>query len=120
MAERRRSFAVIGLGAFGSTIATELSRMGGHVLGIDTAERRVARIADQISEAKILDGSDEDALREAGLGRFRTVVVAIGENVEGSILSTMNARGSSVARPSGSRPRTAPTTASSPSSASTA
>jgi trk system potassium uptake protein TrkA len=43
VAERKRSFAVIGLGAFGSTVATELARFGGYVLGIDIDEKRVAR-----------------------------------------------------------------------------
>jgi trk system potassium uptake protein TrkA len=62
------------------------------VLGGDTEERRVAAVADQLAEAKILDATDEAALREAGLGRFGAVVIAIGENVEASILATMNAR----------------------------
>ncbi|HMQ95220.1 MAG TPA: TrkA family potassium uptake protein [Amaricoccus sp.] len=92
MADRARSFAVIGLGSFGSTVAAELARLDGYVLGIDSDPARVGHIADEIAEAKILDASDEDALREAGLDRFGAVVVAIGENVEASILSTMNAR----------------------------
>jgi trk system potassium uptake protein TrkA len=92
LAERTRSVAVIGLGAFGATVATELARMDNFVLGIDTAGRRVAAVADQIAEAKILDATDEAALREAGLGRFGAAVIAIGENVEASILAAMNAR----------------------------
>jgi len=92
VADRARSFAVIGLGAFGSTVATELARLDGYVLGIDIDAARVAHMADRIAEAKILDASDEEALREAGLDRFGAVIVAIGENVEASILSTMNAR----------------------------
>jgi trk system potassium uptake protein TrkA len=92
VADRARSFAVIGLGSFGSTVAEELAQLDGYVLGIDRDPARVTHIAEQIAEAKILDASDEDALREAGLDRFGAVVVAIGENVEASILSTMNAR----------------------------
>lgn len=92
MADRNGSFAVIGLGAFGSTVATELAQMGGYVLGIDSDEHRVTRIADQLAEAKILDAKDEAALREAGLERYGAVVVAIGENIESSVLATMNAR----------------------------
>ncbi len=92
MADRARSFAVIGLGAFGSTVAAELARLDGYVLGIDIDPKRVAHMADDLAEAKILDASDEDALREAGLDRFGAVIVAIGENVEASILATMNAR----------------------------
>jgi trk/ktr system potassium uptake protein len=92
VAERKRSFAVIGLGAFGSTVATELAKADAYVLGIDRDAKRVARMADVVAEAKILDATDEAALREAGLDRFGAVVVAIGEDVESSILCTMNAR----------------------------
>lgn len=83
---------MIGLGAFGSTVAIELARLGAYVLGVDLDERRVARIADEIAEAKILDATDETALREAGLDRYGAVLIAIGESLEASILATLNAR----------------------------
>lgn len=92
MAERKNSFAVIGLGAFGSTVAVELSRLGAYVLGVDLDERRVARVAEDLAEAKILDATDEAALREAGFDRYGAVLVAIGESLEASILATLNAR----------------------------
>lgn len=87
-----RSFAVIGLGTFGSTIARELARFGDHVLGIDTDEKRVSQIADHIPEAIIADATDEAAMRDAGLGRYDVVVIAIGEDLEPNLLCTMNAR----------------------------
>ncbi|WP_128294082.1 potassium channel family protein [Afifella aestuarii] len=87
-----RSFAVIGLGTFGSTVASELARFGNHVLGIDIDERNVARLADDIAEAIIADGSDEDALREAGVGACDVAVVAIGEDLEANVLCTMNVK----------------------------
>jgi trk system potassium uptake protein TrkA len=92
VADKKDSFAVIGLGGFGSTVAVDLARMGAYVLGVDLDERRVARIADDISEAKILDATDETALREAGFNRYGAVLVAIGESLEASILATLNAR----------------------------
>lgn len=87
-----RSFAVIGLGTFGSTVASELARFGNPVLGIDTEERNVARLADTLSEAIIADGRDEIALREAGVGDYDVAVVAIGEDLEANILCTMNVK----------------------------
>lgn len=87
-----RSFAVIGLGTFGSTVATELARFGNPVLGIDSDERRVNRVAEDLTEAIIADGRDENALREAGVGIYDVVLVAIGEDLESNILCTMNAR----------------------------
>lgn len=89
---RKSGFAVIGLGTFGSTVALELARAGNHVLGMDLHERNVARVADELAEAIIADGRDEDALREAGVGGYGTVIVAIGEDLEANILCTMNAR----------------------------
>lgn len=92
MAPQYKSFAIIGLGTFGSTVATDLMRFGNHVLGIDLDEKRVSRLADTLSEAIIADGRDEQALREAGIGHYDVVLVAVGENLEANILCTMNAR----------------------------
>ncbi len=89
---RPRTFAVIGLGAFGATVALELARFGDRVLGIDVDESRVARLADKLSETIIADGRDEQTLRDAGLANYDVTLVAIGENLEASILCTMNAR----------------------------
>lgn len=85
-----RSVAVIGLGAFGRTVALELARAGDHVLGIDQEEGHVARLADDLAEAIIADGRDEEALRQAGVADYDVGVVAIGENLEANIICTMN------------------------------
>lgn len=90
MARKNRSFAVIGLGRFGSKIARELVAYGNHVIGIDMDERLVGSIADTLTEAVIADARDESALREAGLGSYDAAVVAIGSNLEASILCLMN------------------------------
>ncbi|MDD5394157.1 MAG: TrkA family potassium uptake protein [Thiothrix sp.] len=92
MAHQHKSFAIIGLGTFGSAVAAELVRFGNHVLGIDLDEKRVSRLANSLSEAVIADGRDELALREAGIGHYDVVVIAMGEDLEASILCTMNAR----------------------------
>ncbi|MGS4947594.1 potassium channel family protein [Meridianimarinicoccus sp. RP-17] len=90
--QKSRSFAVIGLGTFGTTVASELARFGNHVLGIDTIDRNVSRVADTLAEAVIADGRDEQALREAGVGNYDVAVVAIGEELEANILCTMNVK----------------------------
>lgn len=89
---RKRSFVIIGLGGFGRTVAKELMRFGNHVLGIDVNEASVAREAPNLSEAIIADARDETALREAGVGNYDVAVIAIGENLEASVLATMNAK----------------------------
>lgn len=89
---RKRSFVVIGLGGFGRAVAAELMRFGNHVLGIDVNESAVAQEAPKLSEAIIADARDEGALREAGVGNYDVAVIAIGENLEASVLATMNAK----------------------------
>lgn len=89
---KRRSFVVIGLGTFGTTIANELCRFGNHVLVIDVNERKVSPFADVAHEAIIADGRDEVALREAGVGDYDVAVVAIGEDLEANILCSMNVK----------------------------
>jgi trk system potassium uptake protein len=85
----RNNIAVIGLGLFGSTVALELSRVGFDVLGIDLNATRTNAVADQIAQAVIADAREERVLRELGLHEMHTVVVAIGEDIEASILATL-------------------------------
>lgn len=90
MARERRSFAVIGLGAFGTAVASELARFGNHVIGIDLDEKRVAPMSPVLHSAMIMDTTDEGALREAGIDRYDVALVAIGRDIQASILTTMN------------------------------
>lgn len=90
MAKETRSFAVIGLGAFGTAVATELARFGNQVIGVDLDERRVAQMASSLSSAVILDTTDEAALREAGIDQYDVALIAIGRDIQASILTTMN------------------------------
>ncbi|PZX11829.1 trk system potassium uptake protein TrkA [Palleronia aestuarii] len=85
-------FVVVGLGNFGTTVALELKRFGNHVIGIDQDERRVSDLAEELDQAMILDARDEEALREAGIQECATGLVAMGENLEASVLSAMNLR----------------------------
>ncbi|NHZ91781.1 TrkA family potassium uptake protein [Massilia sp. CCM 8733] len=80
---------VIGLGAFGSTIALELSRLGHDVLGIDANAERTNAIADQLARAVTADARDERVLRELSVHESDIVVVAIGEDIEANILTTL-------------------------------
>jgi trk system potassium uptake protein TrkA len=86
---QKRTYAVIGLGTFGATLARELQRLGNEVLGIDIEPARVRDVADELSHAIIADARDEEALAEAGLADYDAAVVTIGENLESSILCTM-------------------------------
>lgn len=85
--------AVIGLGAFGSTVALELSRLGHDVLGIDSNPQRTNALADQLAQAVTADARDERVLRELGVHECDVVVVAIGEDIEANILTTLVVKG---------------------------
>lgn len=85
----KHKYAVVGLGAFGSTVALELENLGNEVLGIDSDEERVNQLADDISHAVIGDGCDERVLRGLGVADYDGVVIAIGEDLESSILCTL-------------------------------
>ena len=87
---RNRTFGVVGLGNFGSSVAKELERFGNHVIGIDISEARVANHAETLSQAMIVDARDDAALRDAGFGDCDTAVVAMGSDLEASILAAMN------------------------------
>lgn len=82
----KRSFAVIGLGRFGTAIGTTLSELGHDVIGVDTNEDRVQAMADTLALALRLDATDEKALRAAGIAEVDVAVVSIGENIESSLL----------------------------------
>ncbi|MAC78674.1 MAG: potassium transporter KtrA [Rhodobacteraceae bacterium] len=90
--KKPRTFVVVGLGTFGTTVASELARFGNHVLGIDTEERNVARVVHTLNDAVIADGRDEQALRELGVGNYDVALIAIGEDLEANILCTMNVK----------------------------
>lgn len=89
-----RQFAVIGLGRFGRSVASSLCKMGYEVLGADVDEKLVAcALADRVATHTVrLDSTDPNAIKEAGILEFDTVVVAIGNYVQESIITTLNVK----------------------------
>ena len=85
----KRTFAVIGLGRFGSAMATTLTELGHEVIGIDTDEERVARIGDFVAQAIQLDATDEKALRASGIADVDVAIISIGEKIDSSLLVVM-------------------------------
>jgi trk system potassium uptake protein len=79
---------VIGLGRFGTSLAETLTEMGHDVLGIDSSTAKVAAMRDTLSHVVELDSTDEVALKQVGVADFDHAVVAIGADVEASILTT--------------------------------
>ncbi|HEX6607299.1 MAG TPA: TrkA family potassium uptake protein [Chloroflexia bacterium] len=84
-----KDFAVIGLGRFGSSLCRTLRALGHDVLGIDQDMAQVQEARPIVTDAVQLDATDEEALRSIGIAHYDAVVVAIGVDVESSILITL-------------------------------
>ena len=85
-----KTFVVIGLGRFGTSVAQELSALGHEVLAVDTVEDKVQRVADQVTHAVVGDARDMGVLRALGVRNFDCAVVAMGSDVGNSALVTLN------------------------------
>jgi trk system potassium uptake protein TrkA len=80
---------VIGLGRFGSQVAESLIELGHEVLAIDEDPELVQRLADEFTHVVQADSTDEEALRQLGVGEFRRAVVGIGGDIEASVLTVL-------------------------------
>lgn len=84
-----KQYAVIGLGRFGTSVARTLGRLGQEVLAIDTDEERLKYVADEVTHTLMADTTDVNVLKSIGIKNFDVVVVAIGENVQANIMTTL-------------------------------
>jgi trk system potassium uptake protein len=85
---KEKEFLVIGLGRFGGGLAETLVELGHDVLGVDTDGKLVQSFAPILTHVVEADSTDIKALRQLGAGEFSTAVVAIGTEIEASILTT--------------------------------
>ncbi|MCZ1264446.1 MULTISPECIES: TrkA family potassium uptake protein [Paenibacillus] len=86
---KTQQFAVIGLGRFGSSLAQELMELGYEVLGIDKNEEVVEDMSELVTHAVVADSTDEEVLRSLGIRNFDCCVVAIGADIQTSILTAI-------------------------------
>ncbi|HWS43824.1 MAG TPA: TrkA family potassium uptake protein [Pseudoflavonifractor sp.] len=85
-----KTFVVIGLGRFGSAVATELCELGHEVLAIDSIEENVLAVADHVTHAVTGDARDPAVLRALGVRNYDCAIVAVGVDVGNSALITLN------------------------------
>lgn len=83
-------YVVIGIGKYGSRIALEMAGRGAEVFAIDCAEDKVKEVSDDIALAITMDSTDLKALRSQKLDEMDAAVVAIGDNFEATVLTTLN------------------------------
>jgi trk system potassium uptake protein len=85
----RKEFAVIGLGRFGGSICRTLAEQGMEVMAIDNNEDRVNEYSMIASHAVVGNTTDEKVLKSLGIRNFDHVIVAIGDDIQASILTTI-------------------------------
>lgn len=84
-----KQFVIFGMGKFGKSIATSLYNMGHEVLAVDKDQERVQDISDKVTYAVQIDAADENTLKAIGVRNFDVAVVAIGQDIQSSILITL-------------------------------
>ncbi len=89
-----QQFAVIGLGRFGRSVCSTLHKFGYQVLATDIDEKRVSEALTEeiVGHALQIDSTDPAALKEAGIFEFDTVIIAIGNYIQESIITTLNVK----------------------------
>ena len=85
----KKEFVVFGLGRFGKSVATTLADSGCEVLVVDENEDKIQEIAPDVTYAVKADVTDADALAGLGISNFDGAIVAIGENLEASVMVTI-------------------------------
>ncbi len=84
----KEEILVLGLGRFGRALARTLLELGHEVMGLDSNAETVQAATRDLPHVVQVDATDVDAMRELGASDFETAVVAIGTDVEASILAT--------------------------------
>jgi trk system potassium uptake protein TrkA len=84
-----KQYGVIGLGRFGASVARTLYEYGYDVMAIDSSEDRIQENLNYVTHAVQADSTDEEALKSLGIRNFDVVVVAIGQDIQSSILTTL-------------------------------
>ena len=84
-----KKFAILGLGAFGESVAKSLTEKGAEVIAVDRDMSRVEEIQDYVSVAVRLDSTDENALIAQGIHEVDVAIVCIGEDFESNLLTAV-------------------------------
>jgi trk system potassium uptake protein len=84
-----RKVVVVGLGRFGMAVARQLASTSVQVIGVDTDRDVIDDIKDEVDAAVVLDSTDEVAFRSQDLHKAQVLVVAIGEDFESAVLTTV-------------------------------
>lgn len=85
----KKQFVVIGLGRFGISVAETLYSLGNDVLVVDLDEEVIQSVSNYVTHAVQADAMDENSLRAVGIRNFDVAVIAIGSDIQASIMATL-------------------------------
>lgn len=88
----KKQYAVLGLGIFGTSVALELETLGCEVIVVDNNMEKVQEISEYVSYAICADIQDSEVMKSLGAKNLDGAIVAIGNNLEGSVLATISAK----------------------------
>lgn len=86
MKKELEQIAIIGLGKFGMSIAKLLSKYDCDVLAIDDSDHLIEEVIPYVTRAIKLNAMDIEALKAVGMKHFNIAIIAIGDNIEASLL----------------------------------
>lgn len=86
---KKKSFAILGLGRFGTSVANSLAEMGYDVLAVDSEEDHIKQLSEKVTRSVIGNVTNENLLKSLGIRNFDVAVVAIGDDIQSSILTTI-------------------------------
>ena len=84
-----KSYAVFGLGRYGTAVAKELVKNGADVLAVDIDENLVNASISDIPFCKCADITEPDGVRQLGISSVDVVIVAMATNLEASVMAIM-------------------------------
>lgn len=83
----KKTYAVFGLGRYGEAVAKELVAHGMDVIAVDTDERIVNAVADELPICKCADITDPDVIRQLAIANVDVVIIAMANNLEASVMA---------------------------------
>ena len=84
-----KQYAVFGLGVFGVSVAKNLMKEGMEVIAVDKIDKDVEAIKNDVTEAAVFDSTKEEALIAIDIERIDCAIIAIGDDMESSILTAL-------------------------------
>ena len=85
----KQTYAIFGLGRYGTAVAKELVKNGAEVLAVDIDEELVNSVLDELPYCKCADITDPDVLRQLGIANIDVVIISMANNLEASVMATM-------------------------------